>query len=94
MATNNNLDSFKEYELFPTLYGNIDRAFPELHFKKVGQRWESKYHLADATKDSQNKAITFVYENRKFMAIDHSADEKKGLIDLYMSLNNVDFITA
>lgn len=94
MATNNNLDSFKEYELFPTLYGNIDRAFPELHFKKVGKRWESKYHLADATKDSQNKAITFVYENRKFMAIDHSADEKKGLIDLYMSLNNVDFITA
>lgn len=94
MATNNNLDSFKEYELFPTLYGNIDRAFPELHFKKVGQRWESKYHLADATKDSQNKAITFVYENRKFMAIDYSADEKKGLIDLYMSLNNVDFITA
>lgn len=94
MATNNNLDSFKEYELFPTLFGNIDRAFPELHFKKVGQRWESKYHLADATKDSQNKAITFVYENRKFMAIDHSADEKKGLIDLYMSLNNVDFITA
>ena len=94
MATNNNLDSFKEYELFPTLFGNIDRAFPELHFKKVGQRWESKHHLADATKDSQNKAITFVYENRKFMAIDHSADEKKGLIDLYMSLNNVDFITA
>ncbi len=94
MATNNNLDSFKEYELFPTLYGNIDRAFPELHFKKGAHRWESKYHLADATKDSQNKAITFVYENRKFMAIDHSADEKKGLIDLYMSLNNVDFITA
>lgn len=89
----NNLDSFKEYDLFPSLYDRIDTAFPELHFKKVGSRWESKHHL-DGSKDSQNKAISFVYENRKFMAIDHAADEKKGLIDLYMSLNNVDFITA
>ena len=89
----NNLDSFKEYELFPSLYERIDTAFPELHFKRVGSRWESKHHL-DGSRDSQNKAISFVYENRKFMAIDHSADEKKGLIDLYMSLNNVDFITA
>lgn len=94
MAAINDLNSFKEYELFPALFGNIDRAFPELHFKKVGSKWESKYHLADATKDSQNKAITFVYENSKYMAIDHSANAKKGLIDLYMSLNNVDFITA
>ena len=93
MATNNNLDSFKEYELFPSLYERIDTAFPELHFKRVGSRWESKHHL-DGSKDSQNKAISFVYENRKFMAIDHAADEKKGLIDLYMSLNGADFITA
>lgn len=89
----NNLDSFKEYDLFPSLYDRIDTAFPELHFKKVGSRWESKHHL-DGSKDSQNKAISFVYENRKFMAIDHAADEKKGLIDLYMSLNGADFITA
>lgn len=89
----NNLDSFKEYDLFPSLYERIDTAFPELHFKRVGNRWESKHHL-DGSKDSQNKAISFVYENRKFMAIDHAADEKKGLIDLYMSLNGADFITA
>lgn len=89
----NNLDSFKEYDLFPSLYNRIDTAFPELRFKKVGSRWESKHHL-DGRKDSQNKAISFVYENRKFMAIDHAADEKKGLIDLYMSLKGADFITA
>lgn len=94
MAQSNNLESFKEYELFPTLFGLIDKAFPDLHFKKVGSRWESKYHIADGAKDSQNKAVTFVYENSKFMAIDHAADEKKGLIDLYMSLNNKNFIEA
>ena len=93
MAKDSNFESFKEYELYPTLYENIDRAFPELYFKRVGQRWESKYHL-DGTRDSQSKVISFVYGNRKFMAIDHSSGTKKGLIDLYMSLHSVDFITA
>ena len=87
------IDTFKEYDLYPSLFERIDRAFPELNFKRVGSRWESKYHL-DGTKDSQNKAITFVYENTKFTAIDHASEEKKGLIDLYMSLNGKDFITA
>lgn len=90
---NTDLGSFKEYELFPSLFEKIAEAFPELKFKRVGSRWESKYHL-DGTKDSQNKVITYVYENTKFMAKDHATGEKKGLIDLYMSLNSKDFITA
>lgn len=94
MATNNTIDSFKEYELFPSLYERIDKAFPELHFTRKGNRWESQYHIADATKDSQNKVISFVYANTKFMAIDHAEERKIGLIDLYMSLNRKDFITA
>lgn len=93
MAINSTIDSFKEYDLFPSLYEQIDRAFPELHFMRKGNRWESKYHL-NGTKDSQNKVISFVYGNTKFMAIDHATNEKKGLIDLYMSLNGKDFITA
>lgn len=94
MATNSTIDSFKEYELFPSLYERIDKAFPELHFTRKGSRWESKYHIADATKDSQNKVISFVYANSKYMAIDHAEGKKVGLIDLYMSLNGKDFITA
>ena len=90
---NTELDSFKEYELFPVLFERIAEAFPDLHFNRVGSRWESKYHLGGA-KDSQNKAVTFVYENSKYMAIDHATGEKKGLIDLYMSLNSKDFISA
>ena len=93
MATHSSLSDFKEYELIPRLYDRIDKAFPELCFKKGRGGWVSKYHL-DGTRDSQNKDISFVYGNRKFMAIDHSAEEKKGLVDLYMSLNGKDFITA
>lgn len=94
MAANSSIEAFKEYELFPALYERIDMAFPNLHFTKKGNRWESKYHISNGEKDSQNKAISFVYANTKFMAIDHSADEKRGLIDLYMSLNGKDFITS
>ena len=93
MALNKELSEFKEYELFPALFDSIDTAFPELNFKFTSGRWESKYHL-DGSQDSQNKGITFVYPNSKYMAIDHATGEKKGLIDLYMSLNNVDFRTA
>ena len=89
----NDLSSFKEYELFPSLFERIDTAFPELHFKRIGNRWESKYHL-NGEKDSQGKVISNVYGNSKYMAIDHSTDEKRGLIDLYMSLNGADFQTA
>ena len=87
------IDAFKEYELYPSLYERIDRAFPQLEFRRAKNRWESKHHL-DGGKDSQGKAITFVYANTKFMAIDHAEERKKGLIDLYMSLNGKDFITA
>lgn len=87
------IETFKEYDLYPSLFERIDEAFKELHFKKVGKKWESRYHL-DGTKDEQGKAITYVYDDRKFMAKDNAKDENKGLIDLYMSLNNKDFFTA
>lgn len=93
MAKYNDLASFKEYELFPALFNNINTAFPELSFKFTSGRWESKYHL-DGCQDSQNKGITFVYPNSKYMAIDHATGEKKGLIDLYMNLNSIDFHSA
>ena len=94
MAQDSNLSSFKEYELYPSLYERIGEAFPSLNFTKTARGWASKHHLADGVRDGQGKVITFVYANAKFMAIDHSTGEKKGLIDLYMSLNGKDFITA
>ncbi|MBR4305494.1 MAG: toprim domain-containing protein [Ruminiclostridium sp.] len=92
MSEYKTLSDFKEYELFPALFGVIDRAFPQLAFKSVSGRWESRIHI-DGDPDRQNKSVTFVYANRKFTAVDH-ARGNKGLIDLYMSLNNTDFPTA
>ena len=94
MAQDSNLGNFKEYELYPSLYERIDEAFPSLNFTKTSKGWTSKHHIADGVRDGQGKDITFVYPNSKFMAIDHTTGEKKGLIDLYMSLNGKDFITA
>ena len=90
---NAELGRFKD-ELYTALFPRIAEAFPVMDFRKTkgGNRWESNHHL-DGNKDSQGDIVTYVYENTKFCAKDH-ARNTKGLIDLYMELNNVDFFTA
>ena len=93
MAQNFDYDSYFDVTLFPSLFHDIDRAFPELHFRRVGNKWISKYHL-NGEKDSQGNTITYIYENSWYMAKDHARNDNKRLIELYEELNNVDFNTA
>lgn len=91
---NHDIDRWKEYELFPSMFEDLTRAFPGMHFQKKGNRWESKYHL-DGKEDSQKKAITIVYENTCFCAHDLARGEKpKELINLYAELNNLERMDA
>ncbi len=90
---NYDLDQFKEYRLFPSMFDDLTRAFPGMGFKRRGNRWESIHHL-DGAEDSQKKAVTLVYENSKYCAHDIARGEAKGLIDLYMSLNGLTFWDA
>lgn len=92
MAENHELQNFIEYDLLPAMFERIDVVFPELEFRRKGDKWESKYHL-DGEKDGGNKVVSYVYGNTKFMAVDH-AREKVGLINLYMRLNGKEFIPA
>lgn len=39
------LKDFKEYELIPSLWNYVGRAFPELGFELKGNRWISKLHI-------------------------------------------------
>lgn len=93
MAKNRNLEQFKEYELFPSLYDRLDTAFPEMEFKRKGNRWESSHHL-NGDKDSSNKVATYVYENSKFCIVDLTSDRRPNLINFYMERYNKDFATA
>lgn len=83
---------WKDNSLFPALYEHIDQAFPEMEFKETSKGWISKHHL-NGERDRQGDNITYIYPNSKFMAVDH-ARGKKGLVDLFMSLNNTDYKDA
>lgn len=90
MATD--IRDFKEYELYPAIYGDPNRAFPELHFKKDAKGWASEYHT-DGTRDSKGAVTTHIYSNNQSRAIDYARGNVT-LIDLYMSLHSCDFSTA
>lgn len=85
--------NFKDYELIPALYENIDRVFPKMNFIKKGGKWESRYHL-DGNKDKQGGVVSYIYSNRKYLIIDHARSENKTIIDYYMENNGIDFHTA
>lgn len=91
MAKSNNLQEFKEYELYPTLFGCIDTAFSDMHFKKVGSKWISKYHL-DGTESHSNDQ-TFIASAKPHLIKDNSG-EAISLIDFEMRRTGADFITA
>ena len=86
-----NLRDFKEYELFPAMYADLTRAFPELHFEKYAKGWRSTYHIDDLARDSKG-AYTTVANAQGW--VKDWARGSKGFIDLYMDINRVDFSTA
>lgn len=90
----NDNEYFKMNELFPSLFERIGEAFPELHFKRKGNRWESQHHFRDGKKDSKGNVVTYVYRNSFFMMIDHARDEKIGLIDYEILRGSGDYWSA
>lgn len=89
---NENLGDFVEYELIPAMYERLNLIFPEMHFERRGNKWESKHHL-DGTKDGSGKVTTYVYENRKYNVKDQ-AQGNKGIIKLFQELRGVDYPAA
>lgn len=83
------IEQFKEYTLFPTLFEKIDTAFPELQFKKVGTQWQSKRHLLNP-EENEGHVITYVYSNSKFCAKDQATGDSEELINLYVKYHSGD----
>ena len=49
------ITNFVKYELYPALYSRIDRAFPDMEFKRQGNMWVSPYKLNGEKRDRCNK---------------------------------------
>lgn len=88
-----NEEAFKDKVIAALFQGDITQAFPRMGFKEKGGKWVSSCHL-DGTEDTQGKEITFVYPNAPFNVRDVARDENKGIIDLYMMQNGLDYAEA
>lgn len=88
----NDLQNFKEYSLYPSLWERIDVAFPEMEFTKRGGYWRSPKHIDGSP--SHSKDQTFVYHKRKDLIKDNSDSRAYSLIDFEMMRSNSDFPTA
>ena len=76
-------------ELKPRLYSHIPQIFPELHFKKKGNRYVSNLH-ADGTEGTGRKEDrSVVTEKQPTKVFDNTRQEAKDVITLYMENNRI-----
>lgn len=88
-----NEQRFKDKVIDELFAGKIVDAFPDMEFeRRPGGGWQSRHHL-DGSEDSQKKFITVVGEGAKFNVHDHARGDR-GIIDLYMDQNNIDYKEA
>ena len=80
------------FELYPSFFESIDRAFPEHNFTRDRSGWRSNTYL-DGTSHRERKDKTVVYKNRPGR-IKEWGGEDLSLIDYVMRRDNVEFPQA
>ena len=88
-----NLTDWMKNELYPSLYESIDRALPELEFRKKGYKWISSLKL-DLSKPKTPRADKTVVSSKAPGAILENGGEVLSLVDYVMRRDNVEFIQA
>lgn len=68
-----NLREFIDNELYPIIWERADEIFPEMYFKKKGDRWISNYHIG-GERSSNNTEQTNIYSGAKHLIKDWSGD--------------------
>lgn len=83
------LTRFINTELKPRFYAHIPQIFPELHFRRRGDKYISNYH-ADGTggtgKKEDRSVVTEKYPTKVF---DNTRQEAKDVITLFMENNQI-----
>lgn len=82
----NNLQDFITYELYPTLFNSLDRAFPSMSFQRRGGDWHSPYKL-NGERSSDNRTDKSVVTRRYPNTILEQGGEAMSLIDFYLQSN-------
>lgn len=91
MSNSFNINEWKEYTLYPSLFEHIAEAFPEMSFRRSGNKWISPCYLNGAKSDRKDK--TFIGGAKKHL-IKENGGPGMSLIDFEMQRSGCDFITA
>lgn len=88
----NNLTDWINYELYPSLFEHIDRAFPEHNFKRFAGGWRSKSYI-DGTPHKSREDKTVVKKQAPYCILEQGG-EVINMVKYVMRRDGVKDITA
>ena len=88
-----NITDWIRYELYPTLYENIDTALPEFNFKKSRGGWMSSLKI-DLSNPKQRRADKTVVSSKAPGLILEQGGDTLSLVDYVIKRDGVEFIQA
>jgi DNA primase catalytic core len=88
-----NITDWIRYELYPTLYENIDTALPEFNFKKFRGGWMSSLKI-DLSNPKQRRADKTVVSSKAPGLILEQGGDTLSLVDYVIKRDGVEFIKA
>jgi len=86
-----NITDWIKYTLYPSLYENIDRAFPEHNFTETHSGWRSNTYLDGSPHTRQDKTV--VSKKAPGRILEQGGDNKS-LVDYVIDRDGVTFIEA
>lgn len=87
-----NITDWIKYELYPALFDNVDRAFPEHKFKRYPGGWKSKTYLNGAPHNSRDDKT--VITTKAPGIILEQGGKVLSLVDYVMERDRADFLQA
>ena len=90
---NKDITIFVNEELYPRLFNSLDRAFPQMGFKRYRADWHSPKKI-DGSNPGTPRPDKSVITSKIPGRVLEQGGESLSLIDLYMNLNGVDFLEA
>ena len=88
-----NITEWIKNELYPSLFESMDRALPEMNFKRLSGGWRSSLKLY-GEKATHNRPDKTVVTNKAPGMILEQGGEVLSLVDYVMNRDNVEFIEA
>ncbi len=83
------LGKFVDEELYPAIFDDLDKVFPNMKFERYGNKWRSPLNIDGTTPKNKRKDKTIVTESHYQIATENGGGGSKNLISLYMEHNNI-----